>query len=136
MQVAARLAAVSGAALMFALALFQLGLAAGRPWGKLAWGGQHEVLPVGFRIASAVAVVIWAGAALVVLRQGGFSLWSPLPIAWIRTTVWILAGYSTLGIALNAISRSAIERTVMTPVCVALAVTCAITALWGTASAT
>lgn len=128
----ARVAAVSGATLMFALSLFQAGLAAGLPWGKLAWGGGHEVLPNGLRAASALAVVVWAGAALVVLRQGGSAVWTPMPTGWIRTAVWILAGYTTLGILLNAISRSTLERAVMTPLCLALATTCALTALWGT----
>ena len=35
--------------------------------------------------------------------------------------VWLLCGYFTLGVAMNAVSRSRSERAVMTPACAVLA---------------
>jgi hypothetical protein len=34
------------------LGVFQLALACGAPWGRLAWGGGHERLPAGYRMAA------------------------------------------------------------------------------------
>ncbi|UOY02949.1 hypothetical protein [Blastococcus sp. PRF04-17] len=53
-------AAVVVSVLLGALAVFQIGLVLGRPWGRLAWGGGHRVLPTGYRIGSAISVVIYA----------------------------------------------------------------------------
>ena len=45
--------------LLGVIAIFQLGLALGAPWGKAAWGGQNPgVLPTGLRVASGLAAVV------------------------------------------------------------------------------
>ena len=64
-------AAVVACVLLAALAVFQLLLVAGRPLGRFAWGGRHEVLPRGLRIGSAVSVVSYAVIALVILQAAG-----------------------------------------------------------------
>jgi hypothetical protein len=74
------------------------------------------------------------GAAMVVRRQGGHRNWAPLPDRWLRPAVWGLAAYTAFGTILNALSRSPVERTVMTPVALSLAVLCGLTAAWGTGS--
>ena len=52
---------VSGA-LFVGAGAFQVALAAGMPWGHLAWGGGHPgVLPVGLRAASAANAVLLSG---------------------------------------------------------------------------
>ena len=39
----------------------------GRPLGRFAWGGTHEVLPPGLRVASALSIVLYGAVALVLL---------------------------------------------------------------------
>ena len=73
-----RWAAPVAAAMMFGLALFEAALAAGQPWGAVAWGGGDTgVLGTGLRVATAAAAIFWAGAALVVLRGGGHRVAHP-----------------------------------------------------------
>jgi hypothetical protein len=128
---AARAASGIAAAIMAALALFEMGLAAGFPWGTAAWGGGQSVLSPGMRVASAGAAVVWIAGLLAVLRKGEFRVWSLLPDRWIGAVVWIFAAYSAFMVLANAASSSGTERAVMTPTSVVLAVTCALTALLG-----
>jgi hypothetical protein len=130
---AAHAASAIAAAVMAALALFEIGLAAGLPWGSAAWGGGQPVLSPGMRMASAGAAVVWAGGLLIVLRKGGFRVWSPLPDRWAGAAVWIFAGYAAFMVLANAASPSGTERAVMAPASVVLAVACALTARWGAA---
>jgi hypothetical protein len=116
------LAAVVASALLAGLAVFQLLLAAGRPLGRFAWGGQHEVLPPTLRIGSVVSVVSYAAIVWLLWRAvaqpGDAGPW-----------IWILTAYFGLGIVMNAASRSRPERLVMTPVVLVLAVSCLLIAL-------
>ena len=89
--------------------LFQIALAVGAPWGAAAWGGANAgVLPVGFRVASGVSAVVWAGVAAVAAGR----LLGPVGR---RRLLLGVAAYSTLGIAMNAISPSGIERAIWVP---------------------
>jgi hypothetical protein len=89
--------------------LFQVALALGAPWGAAAWGGANAgVLPPGFRVASGVSALVWAGVAAVAAgRLLG-------PVGRRRLLVGA-AAYLTLGIAMNAASPSGIERAVWVP---------------------
>lgn len=103
------------------LTIFQLLLIAGQPLGRYAWGGQHDVLPNNLRIGSMVSIVLYAVFAVIILETAGLiTLGFAIP-GW---AIWVLAGYSTLGVLMNAISRSKPERNVMTPVALLLAVAC------------
>jgi hypothetical protein len=133
-RTAARAASVVAATVMAALALFEIGLAAGLPWGSAAWGGGQPVLSPGMRLASAGAAAVWITGLFVVLRRGGYRVWSPLPDGWAVRAVWIFAAYAAFMVLANAASPSGTERAVMTPASVILAVACALTARWGTAS--
>ena len=83
--------------------------------GRFVWGGQHEVLPPGLRIGSALSVVLYAGmAAALMARSAGRE-------GALVVIVWVLVGYFTLGIVVNSVSRSSSERSVMTPACTVLA---------------
>ena len=107
--------------LLAALAVFQIALVAGAPLGRFAWGGGSTVLPTMLRVGSAVSVVVYAVIAWVLadaVGDVGFDL-----------GIWILTAYFTLGVALNAASRSRPERMVMTPVALLLAVCCLVIAL-------
>ncbi|MGH2712059.1 MAG: hypothetical protein ACRDH9_12765 [Actinomycetota bacterium] len=103
------------AAIGFTLvAAFQVALALGAPWGRAAWGGTHERLPRGLRIASGFAAIFWILAALVVLARAGQD-WSPIPLSVSRWGTWVLFGMLVLGTLMNLASRSKLERLVQTP---------------------
>lgn len=110
------------------LAVFQLALIAGAPLGRFAWGGQHRVLPARLRIGSAVSLVLYALFAVIVLERAQLSDLGVNDTV-ITVAMWVLTGYFTLGILMNAISRSKPERFTMTPVCALLAGLCLIVAL-------
>ena len=120
-------AALVGTALLCCLAVFQALLAAGAPLGRLAWGGRHVVLPTGLRIGSAVSIAIYGVFALLILQTAGAL--TLLPAGLVEVAMWVLTAWFTVGIALNAASRSRPERLVMTPVVLVLAVVCLLLAL-------
>ncbi|WP_129337380.1 hypothetical protein [Cellulomonas endophytica] len=122
-------AAVLATVVLAALAVLQAALAGGAPWGRLVWGGGHAGrLPTGLRVGSAVSVVVYALLAAVLLDRAGVVA-TPLPEGVVRVGAWVLVGYFTLGVLLNAISRSPAERAVMTPVSLVLAVCALLVAL-------
>lgn len=118
-------AAVLTCVLLAALGIFQALLAAGAPWGRFAWGGQHRVLPTALRVGSAASLAIYAVLAVIVLARADL-LGVDLSDGVVKVLAWVVTGYFVLGIAMNLASRSKPERLVMTPLCVVLA---ALTAL-------
>ena len=120
-------AAVLGVVVIGVLTVFQLALAGGAPWGRLAWGGSHRVLPTGLRVGSVVSVLVYAAVALVLLQGAGAV--GLVPERAVSVALWVLTGYFTLGVVMNAVSRSRPERMVMTPVALVLAVVCLVLAL-------
>lgn len=121
------IACVIACAVLCALAVLQICVATGAPWGRVVWGGQHRVLPARLRVGSAVSVLLYAGFAAVLLSRAGL-----LPggdTAAVRILTWVLFAYFFVGIGMNAISRSRAERMTMTPVCVVLAAATLIIAL-------
>lgn len=123
----APLAAIVAVALLAALAVFQAALVAGAPLGHFAWGGAHRVLPSRLRIGSVISIVIYAAIAVLLADFAGLADLVPDAVSTIGT--WCLVAYFTLGIGLNAISRSRPERLVMTPLAAALALLSLVVAL-------
>ncbi|MFQ1001021.1 hypothetical protein [Modestobacter sp. SSW1-42] len=119
-------AAVLAVVVLAGLAVLQALLAAGRPYGHPAWGGQHRVLPRGLRTASAASIGLYAVCAAAVL---GAAVRSPDVPGWLQVALWVLIGCSALGIVVTGASRSRPERLVMTPVCLVLAGCCLVVAL-------
>jgi hypothetical protein len=121
-------AAVAAYVLLAALTVFQVALIAGAPLGRLAWGGQHRVLPKGLRIGSAVSVVLYALFAFVIWRAAGHAT----DVGDVRESyplIWVLTAYFGIGVLANLASRSRPERAVMTPVALVLAFCCLLIAL-------
>ncbi|WP_199424556.1 hypothetical protein [Actinotalea solisilvae] len=116
-------AAVVLVVLLALLAAFQVGLASGRPWGRLAWGGGHEVLPQRLRVASLVSVLLYAVIAGVVADRAG--LVDLVPDGVSRVGTWVVVAYLAIGVPINLVSRSRAERAVMTPT-VAVLLACAL----------
>jgi len=123
-ELAALLAAIGFAV----IAVFQVGIALGAPLGRGAWGGAHTVLPRNLRAASAVAVVIWLVAALVVLDRAGTPI-ADLPDVVSYWITWALAILLPVGALMNFASSSPYERFAWGPLALVLAVLTLILAL-------
>jgi hypothetical protein len=105
--------------LLALLAAFQVALAAGAPLGRLAWGGQQRILPTRQRVGSVASVAVYALIALIALdRSGQIDL---VPETVSRLAMWIVFGFLALSIVPNLLSKSTVERAVMVPVSVVLA---------------
>jgi hypothetical protein len=111
------------------IALFQVALAAGVPWGHAAWGGAHAELSTAQRIGSAAAIVVWSAAALVVLGRAGFWGARSRRLATVfRLGTWLLAAVSALAAVLNFASQSRWENVIFGPLALVLAVLCTVVA--------
>ena len=119
----ARGVAVAAAIGFLVISTFQAALALGAPLGRAAWGGTRTHLPGGLRIASAVAVVFWLFAALIVLGRAEFEI-SPVSDAITRWGTWILVGVLLVGALMNFASSSPWERFLWGPLALVLAVLC------------
>lgn len=104
------------AGILGSLTFFQLLIAIGSPLGEWAYGGFHKgVLPLKLRVSSAIAVLLWAGAVLLVLDVGGHINVGIDP-EWRSRMLMVLLVLMGLGSVLNAISKSRKERLLWTPV--------------------
>lgn len=90
---------------------FQLLVVAGAPLGRFTQGGQTPgTLSVGGRVfafVSAALLFLMAMSLQALVQNGPLT---KLRMQTIRRIVWITAIYSLLGTAMNAISRSTVER--------------------------
>jgi hypothetical protein len=121
------MAAVLAAAGFVVIAAFQAALALGAPLGQAAWGGRQARLQTRLRIASAVAVVFWILAALIVLGRAGFE--APLPDVVERWGTWILVVLLPVGALMNVASSSRWERYLWGPLALILALLTLVVAL-------
>lgn len=104
---------------------FQCALALGVPWGAYAMGGAFPGrMPPVMRAAAVAQAIVLGVMAAVVLSRAGLALpgWSRAS-AWL---IWVIVGFTAIGVVLNAISPSAGERRVWTPVTLLLLV-CSLT---------
>ena len=123
-----QLFAIFACALLAGLTIFQSALIAGAPLGRMAWGGQHRVLPAKLRIGSALSIALYALFAYAALAKAGLVL--PLVSeSFTAITVWVMTAYFALGVLMNGISRSKPERLIMTPTALALAASYLVLAL-------
>jgi hypothetical protein len=129
-DVVARGAAIAAATGFAAIALFQLALAAGVPLGHAAWGGAHAHLVTGERIGSAVSILIWSCAALIVLGRAGLLATRVGPSA-LRRGMWTLVAVSVIAALMNFASHSVWEQLIFGPTALLLATLCTIVARSG-----
>lgn len=125
MDILVTVAALVAVVLLVVLVGFQVALAAGVPWGKAAYGGASATIEPRLRIASGVAAAIWALVAWFFLALAIPAIPSPVPESWQIVVLWVLVGLFAIATAMNAISRSRIERAIWTPVSAVLVV-CAV----------
>jgi len=124
------LAAYLFAILAAFLALFQLALAAGAPWGHLTQGGNHPGrLPPANRAMAAASVVLTAAFAGIVLSRAGALVpdWQVASRPW----AWGVVGLSALSLLANAASRSRAERRLWLPVALVMLITSVVVARSG-----
>jgi hypothetical protein len=115
-----QLSALLACAVLAGLTILQGALIGGAPLGRMAWGGQHRVLPAKLRIGSAVSIGVYALFAYAALAKAGL-VPALVSESFTAVTMWVMTAYFVLGVVMNGISRSKPERLIMTPTTLALA---------------
>jgi hypothetical protein len=124
----AMLASVLAALVLSFVAIFQILLAIGLPLGEAAWGGTHRVLPPHLRIASALSSLLLGLAVWIVLARTGL-VTIPWQSSAVRVGTWVVFSFLTLNTVSNSVSKSRIERMVMTPATFVCAICLVVVAL-------
>ncbi len=120
-------AAIVAVVLLGIICIFQIALALGAPWGRLAWGGSNPgTLPVRLRVASAFAGLILYPSIILLVLSSADLIDVEIPGAG-STAMWVLAVFFTLGAIANFVSRSKAER-VWGPLSLAVALCCVVIA--------
>jgi len=113
--IAPKLAAGVFGALTAVVMLFQLALALGAPWGGIAMGGAFPgAYPPAMRVAALAQMAVIGGFALIVLVRAGLAL--PRWQAPARWAVWVVVVLMGVGVVLNLITPSGMERLIWAPV--------------------
>ncbi len=110
------------------LAIFQLLLALGKPYGKAAWGGKHEILPVPLRFASLGAILIFIILTLSILEKAHI-IFVINNENFVTYAIWIFSFFFSVNTLGNFLSKSKIEKVIMTPVSLLLSISCFIVAI-------
>ena len=122
------------AALFGVMALFQVALALGAPWGAHVYGGRvaddDGRLPGAWRAASAAAALILLGFAWVILARAGVIATS-IDETLLTVLSWMVVAYMALNTAGNLAGKSPIERYVFGGMTLVLVILCAIVAAAG-----
>ena len=114
--------------IFFGMMIFQILLALGLPWGKIAWGGNHRVLPFTLRIGSLISAGIFLLALMVTLQRAKIVLVFNWPILE-DILIWFFVGLLTLSTLGNLTSESRLEKKIMTPIALVLMLLCLLIAL-------
>jgi hypothetical protein len=126
---AQEIAVIISVVALAAVGLFQIGLALGAPMGEYAFGGQNPGrLPMRYRVASAISVLVYLGIAGHYLAQIG--VFETLLTPSLNSIAnWALVGFNALGLIMNSISRSVKERKMWVPVLLLMLVCSVVIAL-------
>jgi hypothetical protein len=95
--------------------LFQLALALGLPWGKLAMGGKYPGrYPPHMRIVCLVMIALLSSwGAIVFIRAGMiFSAWYDVSVS----AIWAVVALNGVGVLMNLLTPSKWERILWAPV--------------------
>ena len=103
--------------------VFEAALAAGARLGDAAWGGAHAQLTTGQRLGSAVSVLFYLAASIIVRRRAAGRAERRY-----RWGTWALAVIFALAALMNLASGSQWENYLMAPVALVLAAICVIVA--------
>ena len=102
---------------------FEVALAAGARLGDAAWGGAHAQLTTAQRFGSAVSVLFYAAAIVIVRRRAAGRTERRY-----RWGTWGLAVIFTVAALMNLASESQWENYLMAPVALALGALCVLVA--------
>ena len=98
---------------------FQIGLAAGAPWGHLAMGGKWPgKFPPVLRVLAVVQMFVLMGLAWVMLVHAEVLM--PDWIEFSGKAIWVVVGVSTLAALGNVATPSKWERILWGPVGIAM----------------
>jgi hypothetical protein len=124
--------ALLAVALLAIAAVFQVGLAAGAPWGAAAYGGRTisgaGALPVAYRIGSSVAALMLLGAMWVVLASVSVVARGPVSMGVLTVILWCLTTLFALNTLGNTRGRHPLERWGASSVTGLLAILCGLIA--------
>ncbi|AQQ54858.1 hypothetical protein [Planococcus lenghuensis] len=109
-------AAVMTALLFSGVAVFQVLLSFGLPFGEFTMGGYHKVLPKRLRIAAGFSAAVLLLMGFVFLQHArvvasGIPFFLPTAVL-----VWIITAYMAVNTVVNLASKSRKERLVMSPI--------------------
>ena len=114
-----RISALVFSGLIAIVCALQLALALGAPWGQFAMGGAFPgVFPPAMRLAALLQIGVLALIALLVLARAEVLL--PGWRAASRRLIWVIVPFLGVGVVLNLITPSAMERLIWAPVALAL----------------
>ena len=127
---AARIGATIAAVLFTLVALFQLAVVLGAPLGEYTQGGANKgTLPAQSRIFAGVStalVLVMAAAILARTERGPLRL---APRRLITVLAWFTTAYAGVGVILNLLTPSAVERAVWAPITAVMYAACLVTML-------
>ncbi len=127
-------AAIVAAVLFGAIALFQVALALGAPWGTFAYGGRavrdDGTLPPTYRLSSAVAAVLLVLFAVVILTRGG-AIGTSGESTPVTVMSWVIVAFMAINTAMNLTGKHWVERYVFGGMTVVLVALCSIVAVAG-----
>ena len=106
-------ASIIVAVFCMSVAVFQVLLSLGYPFGEFAMGGYYKVLPKKLRIVSAVNALILIFMGFVFLLHT--NVLNGLDFLSTNILVWVITIFLGLNTIANLISRSKKERLFMTP---------------------
>lgn len=110
-------------------ALFQLALALGAPWGKIAMGGKFPgKFPVKLRIAAIFQILLLLFFVWIAFVKSGRM--NPEWKSFADTMIWVVFGFSVMAAILNIITPSKMERLIWGPVAIILLITNLMIALY------
>lgn len=108
-------ASIVCAVILAAVAIFQLMLYAGMPYGEYVWGGRHAgVLPQRLRRWSLLSALLLLAMGFVYLLHAG-TVAIDSSFAWTRVLCWVITAFLGLNTLGNLASRSPKEKRAMTP---------------------
>ena len=115
------LAARAAAVVLLGIAVFQVALVLGAPWGAYTQGGETEgALGTSGRVLAAVScalLLVMAAAILARVREGPLA---NAPGRLVTALAWLTTIYSALAVVLNLATQSSSERAVFGPIAILL----------------
>jgi hypothetical protein len=120
--------AITGSILFSLILVLYILLALGLPYGEYAMGGKHKILPPRERIMSVISVLIQL-FAIMILLHGGNIIDLGFPDKAAKVLCYVFAGYLSLNVILNLLSKSKKERLIMTPLSAIIAICFWVTAI-------